>query len=500
MARTTQRRTPWAWLAAIGASSLLAGFAIQPATATTTTPPVRDTVVTQDALTEYDQRFLELYEDIHNPDNGYFSPQGIPYHAVETLMVEAPDYGHETTSEAYSFWIWLEAVYGRVTGDWEPLNHAWETMETYMIPQSEDQPTNSFYNPNSPATYAAEYNHPSQYPSELNSGVSSGRDPIGAELRQTYGTSDIYGMHWLADVDNIYGYGAAPGPGCTLGPDYEGVSYINTFQRGPQESVWETIPQPSCEEFEFGGPNGYLDLFTKDSNYAKQWKYTNAPDADARAIDGIYWAKKWAEEQGKGNEIAATVDKASKMGDYLRYAMFDKYFKEVGCNSPSCTAAQNRESAHYLLSWYYAWGGATDSNAGWAWRIGSSHAHFGYQNPMAAWVLSTDADLIPQSPTAQDDWAKSMDRQLEFYQWLQSADGGIAGGATNSWDGAYAAKPAGTPTFYGMGYTEAPVYHDPPSNEWFGMQVWSLERVAQLLHETDDPRAKKSSTSGFLGH
>ena len=30
-------------------------------------------------------------------------------------MVEAPDHGHETTSEAFSFWIWLEAQYGRVT-------------------------------------------------------------------------------------------------------------------------------------------------------------------------------------------------------------------------------------------------------------------------------------------------------------------------------------------------------------------------------------------------
>ena len=54
--------------------------------------------------------------------------------------------------------------------------------------------------------------------------------------------------------------------------------------------MWETIPQPSCDTFAFGGPNGYLDLFTEDSGYAKQWKYTNAPDADARAVQAAYWA------------------------------------------------------------------------------------------------------------------------------------------------------------------------------------------------------------------
>src|SRR3954468_8648520 len=104
---------------------------------------------------EFNKRFLAQYQKIKNPANGYFSAQGVPYHSVETLMVEAPDYGHETTSEAYSFWLWLEAQYGRATGDWAPLNAAWANMEKYIIPSQADQPTNSFYNPGKPATYAA---------------------------------------------------------------------------------------------------------------------------------------------------------------------------------------------------------------------------------------------------------------------------------------------------------------------------------------------------------
>ncbi|HEY0062842.1 MAG TPA: glycoside hydrolase family 48 protein [Telluria sp.] len=444
---------------------------------------------------EYNKRFLAQYQKIKNPANGYFSAEGVPYHSVETLMVEAPDHGHETTSEAYSFWLWMEAQYGRATGDWGPLNAAWANMEKYIIPSQADQPTNSFYNPAKPATYAGEYDLPKSYPAPLNSGVPVGTDPIANELQTAYGTRDIYGMHWLMDVDNWYGYGRC-GDGTTK------PAYINTFQRGAQESVWETVPHPSCETFKWGrtgGQQGFLSLFIGDSSYAKQWRYTNAPDADARAVQAIYWASVWAKAQGKSADVADLVKKAAKMGDYLRYAMFDKYFKKIGncVGNTTCPGGSGatdnqgmRDNQHYLMSWYYAWGGATDTNAGWAWRIGSSHNHFGYQNPLAAWVLSSLPDFKPLSPSAAGDWGKSLTRQLEFYRWLQSADGAIAGGATNSYGGDYLAAPAGTATFHGMFYDEKPVYHDPASNTWFGFQAWSMQRVAEYYYATGDARAK----------
>ena len=464
------------------------------ATFTVTAAGHAEAVVTAtqlDGSDSYNARFLDLYGKITDPAAGYFSPEGIPYHSVETLIVEAPDHGHETTSEAYSYLIYLQAMYGKITGDWSRFNGAWDTMEQYMIPTHADQPTNGYYSPAKPATYAPEWDDVEQYPSELDSGVPVGPDPIAEELSSTYGTDDVYGMHWLQDVDNVYGFGNSPGS-CQAGPQDEGPSYINTFQRGPQESVWETVPQPTCDNFTYGGKNGYLDLFTEDASYAEQWKFTNAPDADARAVQAAYWAAEWAKEQGKGGEVADTVGKAAKMGDYLRYAMYDKYFKKIGdCVGPAaCPAGTGKDSSHYLLSWYYAWGGATDTNAGWAWRIGSSHAHGGYQNPMAAWALSSYDDLEPQSATGAADWAKSTDRQIEFYRWLQSDEGAIAGGATNSWQGHHAEPPAGTPTFYGMFYDEKPVYHDPPSNQWFGFQAWSMERVAEYYHATGDATAE----------
>jgi len=450
------------------------------------------TVTELAASSAYQARFLDLYGKITAPASGYFSPEGIPYHSVETLIVEAPDYGHETTSEAYSYLIWLQAMYGKVTQDWTKFNAAWATMEQYMIPTHADQPTNSFYSASKPATYAAEHPLPSDYPSQIESGVPVGSDPIAGELSSAYGTTDIYGMHWLQDVDNTYGYGDTPGGGCEAGPNASGPSYINTFQRGSQESVWETVPQPTCDNFTYGGTNGYLDLFIKDSSYAKQWKYTDAPDADARAIQAAYWADTWAKAQGKSADVATTVAKAGKMGDYLRYSFFDKYFKKIGnCVGPStCAAGTGKDSEHYLLSWYYAWGGANSSSAGWAWRIGDSAAHFGYQNPMAAYALTNDTAMAPKSTTGKSDWTTSLGRQMEFYRWLQSSEGAIAGGATNSWDGSYGTPPSGTPTFYGMYYDVAPVYHDPPSNQWFGMQAWSMERVAEYYQQTGNAAAK----------
>ncbi|WP_173317542.1 glycoside hydrolase family 48 protein [Streptomyces fulvorobeus] len=470
---------------ALGLSQATAGAA---ETGTATTGGAR----TAAADDPYTQAFLTQYGKIKAAANGYFSPDGLPYHSVETLLVEAPDHGHETTSESVSFWMWLEAAYGRVTGDWAPFNAAWAVAERTIIPPHADQSTSGSYNPGAPATYAPEHPLPGDYPSALDPSVPVGRDPLATELAASYGTMDVYGMHWLMDLDNTYGFGNKPGTGGESGPG-PGPSFLNTYQRGSQESVWETIPQPTTDLFNYGGPNGYLDLFVDDASYAKQWKYTNAPDADARAVQAAYWAHRWARAQGKESQVAASVAKAAKMGDYLRYALFDKYFKRIGnCTDPkSCPAASGRDAEHYLLSWYYAWGGAAaGSGGGWAWRIGDGASHQGYQNPLAAWALSNVPVLTPKSATARSDWSKSLTRQLEFLTWLQSAEGAFAGGCTNSWEGRYGTPPAGTPTFYGMAYDAQPVYHDPPSNNWFGFQVWGMERLAAYYYVTGNASAE----------
>src|SRR5579875_4155206 len=189
------------------------------------------------ATSTWTQHFLTLYNEITNPANGYFSSLGIPYHSVETLIVEAPDYGHETTSETYSYYLWLTADYGRVTGNWTPFNNAWTNMATYMIPSASQQPGQSTYNPASPAEYGPEEPYPNDYPVALNSSVPVGSDPLSAELASTYGTSNIYAPMWIMDTDNRYGFGQ-----CEDGTSTP--SFVNSYQRGPMESGWDTIPQP----------------------------------------------------------------------------------------------------------------------------------------------------------------------------------------------------------------------------------------------------------------
>jgi len=470
----------------------------------------------------YLDRFASLWNTIHDPSSGFFSVDGVPYHAVETLDVDAPpshlDYGHETTAETYSYYVWLEAMCGKLEGDWSYLEEAWSSLERNLVPHHADQPTAERYDAHHPAAFAPELDLPGAYPAVVDPKVTVGIDPLDQELRHTYGTADIYGMHAVLDVDNWFGFGnhadGVSKPSC-----------VNVFGRGPEESGFETIPHPCWDELTVGGKSGYLDLFVRGADGVpptKQWTYTAAPDAAARAIQAAFWAKVWfdqgAEQQtaagiagatGEGGArtagdgpaadggaaavIARVVRKAARLGDYLRYALFDKHFKSQGCVTPECPAATDeRGGAHYLLGSSYAWGGAVGTvlAGGGSWRIGSSTAQGGHQNPLAAYALARVPDFKPASPTGAADWGVSLDRQIELLRWLQSSEGAIGGGATNGWAGRYGPYPSGMRTFYGLGYDEQPVHHDPPSNAWFGFQAWSMDRLAELYFVTGDERAK----------
>ena len=76
----------------------------------------------------------------------------------------------------------------------------------------------------------------------------------------------------------------------------------------------------------------------------------------------MYWAGEWAKQRGQQEQVAPALGRAAKMGDYLRYAMFDKYFKKLGTRSDR-DGGNGYDSAHYLLGWYYAWGGANDGTS-----------------------------------------------------------------------------------------------------------------------------------------
>ncbi len=431
--------------------------------------------------TVYSNRFLELFNDLQT--KGYLSEEGVPYHSIETLLVEAPDYGHLTTSEAFSYMVWLGATYGKLTGDWSYYKSSWDLTEKHIIPDvQKDQPGIDTYPPNKPAQYAPEADTPSDYPTSGSENAPTGADPIADSLASAYGSKSVYQMHWLLDVDNFYKFG-------NHGDGTSRCSYINTYQRGADESVWETVPHPSWEDFKWGEgeKGGFLSLFGSYGQPVKQWRYTSASDADGRQVQASYWAYLWAKEQGLDGEVSEYSDKAAKMGDYLRYTFFDKYFRPVGVQNDTA-AGTGYDSCHYLMSWYASWGG--DIGGAWSWRIGSSHSHQGYQNLVAAYALSQETALKPKAKGSQEDWQKSLNRQIELYQYLQSSEGAIAGGVTNSWEGRYSKYPTDKSTFYDMAYDYQPVYHDPSSNNWFGFQAWSMERVMEYYYLSGDSNIK----------
>ncbi len=435
----------------------------------------------------YAERFLSLYDDVvtKGQENGYLSKNGasgsafgIPYHAVEEVIIEAPDYGHETTSEAMSYLVWVAAMRDNIAANHSDqvgtsvtntndLAKAWATMEN-MIPTVQD----NFWGASSvSAQYCGEYDTPDQCPDEWASEPDkTASNPIHSYFVKGYPNEGrLYLMHWLADVENWYGFGTGTN-----------FTFINTFQRGEQESCWETVPHPCIEEKKAGNATrGMKGIFNKDAEVTNQYAYTNAPDAEDRAIQGVYDANRW----GVGD--SSVTAKAAMMGDELRNNMFDKYYQKIGENTSWSNGNAGYDSAHYLMNWYTSWGGALKSSGqNWVWQIGCSHAHEFYQNPLAAFALIQDEGLKSgmEAEGAVKDYTTSLERQMEFYLWLQSSNGPIAGGATNSYKGRYEGYPSGASTFHGMMYIEHPVYADPGSNHWIGNQVWAVQRLAELYY------------------
>ncbi len=465
-------------------------------------PTMANAATPQSAETDrsYAAWFGSLYDDVltNGQENGYLSKNnngsgsfGIPYHSVETVICEAPDFGHETTSEAMSYIVWMAAMRdvlgAQDTNDLSAtsdLTKAWKTLEA-MIPGWSSASADSadyktiWSQQRLKADSAYELDTPEEYPTQ-NTGQDA-LNPLFDTFKSAYSSDNgYYLMHWLADVDDWYGFGGSrdnlSDQSQWTGGDFV---FINTFQRGRQESCFETVPHPCLERLKYGNQDGIKGIFN-GQNVAAQYAFTNAPDAEDRAIQAVYFANLY----GVGSSSLDTL--AGKMGDQLRNDMFDKYYKAIGCENIN-TASSGLDSQHFLRAWYTSWGGALGNSASdysWAWQIGCSHSHEFYQNPLAAYALLYDDGLNAgmKSNGATKDYEESLKRQVEMYLWLQSAEGPIGGGCTNSLNGRYETYPDGMSTFYDMAYVAHPVYADPGSNHWIGNQVWAIQRLAELYY------------------
>ncbi|MEN3013431.1 MAG: glycoside hydrolase family 48 protein [Endomicrobiia bacterium] len=424
----------------------------------------------------YKDRFLELYNCIKT--NGCLSPEGIPYHSREKRIVEATDYGHCSTSEGISFLIWLEAMYDYITNNsnWSNFSRAWDICERYYIPPSSEQP-NFAYNSSKPASVVDEHDSPTAYPSSVDTNAPVGNDPIWSSVTSATGRQIPYLLHWYLDVDDWLGFGQAFNIGIS-GKDGRRIVKTNTFQRGPNESTWETIHHPSFDK-KPDYNTFYVPLFVQSDS--AQWRYTSAPDAEARIAQAMWWAELWAAQ--KGVNINNYITKTRNLGHWMRYCLFDKYFRRIG---QAGSAGSGYNSCHYLISWYIAWGGPVQQSERWGFLIGCHSAHTGYQNPLGAYYWAQKG--VP-------DWEKSLRTQLALAKWLQVpkgnlGEGAFGGGVCNDYpddDVEYTASDAPTfnPPTYTDGqmplrYTHHPVYWDPGSNTWCGWQYWFSERLAQF--------------------
>lgn len=462
-------------------------------------------------LTPYIERFRVIYDALHNPANEYFGPttgsplRVIPMHVSgldSMLLNEAPDYSGQTVSETASFWIGLEAwnawVTAQETGtpDWSGYVNAWEKVDEYWIPPLKAG-NMAVYDPQSPADYIPNANSPTLYPRLTDLSAPVGVDPLWNELSTQYSSKRMYLMHWILDVEGAYGFKNWDGSNRAV--------YINTYQRGLQESSFETVTHPTWNDWKNGGgPYGYEPLFTKGAqvypeapfDYGKKWSYTCAPDAEVRSIQWAYFAEKVAAEVGGASEISAVQKNAKKLADYTRYSFFDKYFRQIGNNTQGGTNADPYASCHFLISWYVSWGGEVvteddpydpDRDPFYNYLVSCSECHQGYQAVNTAFYCAKGgAGFTPDSPSAGDTWLGALYRQIEMIRWLQSPEGPIAGGVTNSMFDQYATVTDGREKarFYGMDYVYSPVWHDPVSNNWVGFQGWGQGRTAELFLET----------------
>lgn len=494
-------------------SAVMSATAVMPAF----TSAANEYATENGANESYAKMFASLYDDVitNGQENGYLSKQnnggdsfGVPYHSVETLCVEAPDYGHETTSEAMSYIVWVAAMHdilannGTIEGSSGDVQKAWKTMEAIIPGWSEASGLKNSINYKSlwnqsrlKADTAYEKDTPQEYPTQ-NAGVDA-VNPLFNVYKSSYGSDNgYYLMHWLADVDDWYGFG-----GGTAGAGTGKFTFINTFQRGEQESCFETVPHPCIEELKYGNnQDGIKGIFNGVGNVSPQYAFTNAPDAEDRAIQAIYFANQFGVDCG---EISAL---AGKMGDQCRNDMFDKYYHAIGCQDIMSNGQSGKlgdeGGQHFLMAWYTSWGGALN-NYDWAWQIGCSHSHQFYQNPLAAYALIDDKNINSgmKASGATEDYKESLKRQIEMYLWLQSVEGPFAGGCTNSYRGRYEKYPDGYPTFYNMVYTPHPVYADPGSNHWIGNQVWPMQRLTELYYyvkTNGESEAIKGMTFGGL--
>ena len=292
---------------------------------------------------DFQNKFFILWKNIHK---NYFSSKGIPYYSLEKFIIDQVDYGHLSTSDTICSVLWLDTIYARFTKDWSYFYKDWDVIEQYFIPDESEQINIKYYNSMHPSSVYAEYTNLTFYPANILNDEKVGLDPLYKDLKPEYGNT-IYLMHEVLDADNWYKFGQKQ------------PVKIQFFERGINESLWQTIPHPCYDKYG-RGEQGFADIYSIPS--LPQWHYYANPNDNQKLIQIMYWAQKFAQDQGI--DLSKYIQKTIKIGNYLRYTLFDKYFRVIGQGKKP---GRGYESCSYLVDFNFQWGSTLNEN--WSWHL-----------------------------------------------------------------------------------------------------------------------------------
>ena len=391
---------------------------------------------------------MDQYDKIKNPANGYFSPEGVPVPLGRdaassrrpTTATRPPRRRSASGSGSRRSTAGSPATGRRSTTP----GRRWRSTSSR---RHADQPDERRLQPGRPGRLRARVQPAQPVPVAAATPASrSAQDPLAPSCSPptapATSTACTGCSTWTTPTASA-GRASLPSDGDARRPSV----HQHLPARPAGVGLGDRCRSPSCDTFRLRRPERLpADLFIEDSHLRQAVELHRRPRRRRARRPGRLLGADLG--HGAGQAVADLGHRRQGRQDGRLPALRDvrQVLQEARLHQRRLRRrAPARTARRYLLSLVLRLGRRERHHAGWAWRIGSSHNHCGYQNPLAAWALSSrPAALQPQSPTASADWATSLTRQLEFYTWLQSAEGAIAGGATNSWDGHYASPPAGT--------------------------------------------------------
>ncbi len=282
---------------------------------------------------------------------------------------------------------------------------------------------------------------------------------------------------------------------------------VCTDTRGRYESVYQTLVPYAQDEGSVVGynqpkllgttylrtevhPDIDISKFDFDTEFRRQ-VLRNNPYADQMLL---HWEHVASQEIVVTDNDTAYQSINSKVNPVyfvngLYYNLCDKYFRQVG-NGQQIWTDDLTDSSPLLNLINISYQIEYIEQPGLSRKAlfeCHSECHHAFQNLMASNYISgnSSVDVSAIDPETQNAFLNTFARQLVLLRWLQSPEGPIAGGVTNSYQEKYAVPTDGRQNvkFCGMYYTYSPGKVNPPSNDRVDWQTLGhLSTADYFLH------------------